>query len=83
MICGQRRTFIAKTFSKRSVIVKFFKLFIQDEEMYICIYTQRDEDVILFHHEGGIDIGDVDAKVFYFHYLITFNQRNLPNYHRH
>ena len=34
--------------------------------MYLCIYTQRDEDVILFHHEGGIDIGDVDAKVFYF-----------------
>ena len=31
--------------------------------MYLCIYTQRDEDVILFHHEGGIDIGDVDSKV--------------------
>ena len=27
------------------------------------MYTQRDEDVILFHHEGGIDIGDVDSKV--------------------
>ena len=34
--------------------------------MYLCIYTQRDEDVILFHHEGGIEIGDVDAKVSYF-----------------
>jgi len=29
----------------------------------LCVYTQRDEDVILFHHEGGIDIGDVDSKV--------------------
>jgi len=34
----------------------------EKEEMYLCIYTQRDEDVILFHHEGGIDIGDVDSK---------------------
>ena len=35
----------------------------QAQEFYICIYTQRDADVILFHHEGGVDIGDVDAKV--------------------
>ena len=30
--------------------------------MYICIYSNRDGELILFHHEGGIDIGDVDAK---------------------
>ena len=29
----------------------------------MCIFTQRNSDVILFHHEGGIDIGDVDSKV--------------------
>ena len=38
---------------------------LQSDEYYICIYSQRDEDVILFHHEGGVDIGDVDAKVLY------------------
>ena len=33
------------------------------DEVYICIYCQRSCDVVLFHHEGGVDIGDVDAKV--------------------
>lgn len=30
--------------------------------MYICIYSDRDGEIILFHHEGGIDVGDVDSK---------------------
>jgi ATP citrate (pro-S)-lyase len=30
--------------------------------MYICIYSNREGEAILFHHEGGIDIGDVDSK---------------------
>lgn len=34
----------------------------QNEEFYVCIYAQRDCDTILFHHEGGVDIGDVDKK---------------------
>ncbi|GFS36175.1 ATP-citrate synthase [Nephila pilipes] len=34
----------------------------QDEEAYVCIYSHRYADTILFHHEGGVDIGDVDAK---------------------
>ena len=29
----------------------------------MCIYAQRDCDTILFHHEGGVEIGDVDSKV--------------------
>jgi len=32
------------------------------DEYYVCIYSERDEDQILFTHEGGVDIGDVDAK---------------------
>ncbi|KJE94236.1 ATP citrate-lyase [Capsaspora owczarzaki ATCC 30864] len=32
------------------------------DEYYICILSERDGDEILFHHEGGVDIGDVDAK---------------------
>ncbi|KAF9579689.1 citrate synthase, partial [Lunasporangiospora selenospora] len=31
-------------------------------EYYICINSDREGDNILFTHEGGIDIGDVDAK---------------------
>ncbi|XP_038044305.1 ATP-citrate synthase-like isoform X2 [Patiria miniata] len=32
------------------------------DEVYLCIYCQRSCDVVLFHHEGGVDIGNVDAK---------------------
>lgn len=31
-------------------------------EYYVCITSQREGDCILFSHEGGVDIGDVDAK---------------------
>ena len=31
-------------------------------EYYVCITSQREGDCILFTHEGGVDIGDVDAK---------------------
>ena len=35
----------------------------QEDEFYVSIYSQRHGDVILFHHEGGVDVGDVDSKV--------------------
>jgi ATP citrate (pro-S)-lyase len=31
-------------------------------EYYVCINSAREGDSILFTHEGGVDIGDVDAK---------------------
>ncbi|KAJ2722924.1 ATP citrate lyase subunit 1 [Coemansia sp. Benny D115] len=34
----------------------------QDVEYYVCIQSHREGDEILFTHEGGIEIGDVDAK---------------------
>ncbi|KAK7508656.1 hypothetical protein BaRGS_00000222 [Batillaria attramentaria] len=34
----------------------------QDEEYYVCIHSHRYADTILFHHQGGVDIGDVEAK---------------------
>ena len=37
-------------------------MLLQDEEAYVCIYSHRYADTILFHHQGGVDIGDVDAK---------------------
>lgn len=34
----------------------------QKHEYYININSARDGDHILFYHEGGVDVGDVDAK---------------------
>jgi len=34
----------------------------QADEYYLAIRSQREGDEILFHHEGGINVGDVDAK---------------------
>jgi ATP citrate (pro-S)-lyase len=31
-------------------------------EYYVCITSSREGDTILFTHEGGIEVGDVDAK---------------------
>ncbi|UZJ53572.1 hypothetical protein CBS101457_002892 [Exobasidium rhododendri] len=31
-------------------------------EFYVCINSAREGDYILFTHEGGVDVGDVDAK---------------------
>jgi ATP citrate (pro-S)-lyase len=31
-------------------------------EYYVCINSAREGDTILFTHEGGVDIGDVDEK---------------------
>ncbi|MEQ2210508.1 hypothetical protein XENOCAPTIV_014635, partial [Xenoophorus captivus] len=33
-----------------------------EEEFYVCIYATRDGDQVLFHHEGGVEVGDVDTK---------------------
>jgi len=32
------------------------------DEYYICIHSERGQDEILFTHEGGVDVGDVEAK---------------------
>ncbi len=31
-------------------------------EFYICVTSAREGDTILFTHEGGVEVGDVDAK---------------------
>ncbi|XP_022904967.2 ATP-citrate synthase isoform X1 [Onthophagus taurus] len=46
----------------RNFIIEPFIPHKPEEEMYICIYSHRHGDTILFHHEGGVDIGDVDSK---------------------
>ena len=49
---GKLRNFIIEPFIKHT----------DEEEAYVCIYSHRNGDTILFHHQGGVDIGDVDAK---------------------
>jgi len=34
----------------------------QTDEYYLCIQNYRYNDEILFYHEGGVDVGDVDSK---------------------
>lgn len=46
----------------RNFIIEPFLPHEQSEEAYVCIYSHRHGDTILFTHEGGVDIGDVDAK---------------------
>lgn len=43
-------------------IIEPFCAHVQTDEYYICIFASRDKDTILFTHEGGVDVGDVDAK---------------------
>jgi len=33
-----------------------------EEEVYVCIQSHRYHDMVYFYHEGGVDVGDVDAK---------------------
>ncbi|XP_020285486.1 ATP-citrate synthase [Pseudomyrmex gracilis] len=49
---GKLKTFIIEPFVPHK----------PEEEAYVCIYSHRNADTILFHHQGGVDIGDVDAK---------------------
>ncbi|XP_032590353.1 ATP-citrate synthase isoform X1 [Drosophila grimshawi] len=46
----------------RNFIIEPFVPHTEAEEMYVCIYSHRSADTILFYHLGGVDIGDVDAK---------------------
>ncbi|CAG0914020.1 unnamed protein product [Notodromas monacha] len=46
----------------RNFLIEPFCPHEQSDEAYICIYSHRYADTILFHHEGGVEIGDVDAK---------------------
>ena len=34
----------------------------QSDEYYICLQSFRNTDEIIFYHEGGVDVGDVDSK---------------------
>ena len=43
-------------------IVEPFILHNETDEYYLAILSERDGDQILFHHQGGINVGDIDTK---------------------
>jgi ATP citrate (pro-S)-lyase len=51
-VSGRLSHFIVEPFVKHS----------GEDEHYVCIVSNRNGEEILFHHEGGVDIGDVDSK---------------------
>ncbi|XP_074080018.1 ATP-citrate synthase isoform X2 [Macrotis lagotis] len=46
----------------KNFLIEPFVPHTQAEEFYICIYATREGDHVLFHHEGGMDVGDVDTN---------------------
>lgn len=52
MVTGVLDTFIVEPFVPHD----------QTDEYYVCINSNRDGEEFLFCHEGGVDVGDVDAK---------------------
>ena len=51
-VTGELNTFIVEPFLPHA----------QSDEYYICIQSNRDGEEILFYAQGGVDVGDVDAK---------------------
>ena len=43
-------------------IVEPFIVHKETDEYYLAIVSNKDGDEILFHHEGGINVGDIDTK---------------------
>jgi len=59
---GKEQKVETVTGTLRQFLVEPFVPHPQDTEYYININSVRDGDWILFTHEGGVDVGDVDAK---------------------
>lgn len=59
---GKPQKVEAVTGTLSNFIVEPFLPHPSNTEYYVCVSSQREGDRILFTHEGGIDIGDVDAK---------------------
>ncbi|XP_055687728.1 ATP-citrate synthase isoform X1 [Lutzomyia longipalpis] len=59
---GKEQTIGVTVGTLRNFIIEPFLPHKDDQEAYVCIYSHRSADTILFYHQGGVDIGDVDAK---------------------
>ncbi|CAO1627408.1 unnamed protein product [Parajaminaea phylloscopi] len=59
---GKPQKVEAVTGTLNNFIVEPFVPHPADTEFYVCITSAREGDYVLFTHEGGVDVGDVDAK---------------------
>ncbi|KAH0626923.1 hypothetical protein JD844_002220 [Phrynosoma platyrhinos] len=59
---GQETTIAKAKGILKNFLIEPFVPHKQAEEFYVCIYAAREGDYVLFYHEGGVDVGDVDAK---------------------
>jgi len=54
---------IGQTVGKlKSFIIEPFVPHKDEDELYLAIVANRDGDEILFYHQGGVEVGDVDSK---------------------
>eukprot|EP00500_Bicosoecida_sp_ms1_P002309 CAMPEP_0203812190 /NCGR_PEP_ID=MMETSP0115-20131106/4007_1 /ASSEMBLY_ACC=CAM_ASM_000227 /TAXON_ID=33651 /ORGANISM="Bicosoecid sp, Strain ms1" /LENGTH=507 /DNA_ID=CAMNT_0050721029 /DNA_START=36 /DNA_END=1555 /DNA_ORIENTATION=+ len=44
------------------MLVEPFLVHADEQELYLCIQSNREGEEILFYHRGGVDVGDVDKK---------------------
>ncbi|CAG8504409.1 21832_t:CDS:2 [Cetraspora pellucida] len=75
--CGKEIQVDSVTGTLKTFLVEPFVPHPSNTEYYININSVRDGDYILFTHEGGIEVGDVDAKALKL--LIKVN-KSYPTY---
>lgn len=59
---GKPQKVEAVTGTLNNFVVEPFCPHAPDAEFYVCINSAREGDYVLFTHQGGVDVGDVDAK---------------------
>ncbi|XP_044303004.1 ATP-citrate synthase isoform X1 [Varanus komodoensis] len=59
---GQETTIAKAKGILKNFLIEPFVPHKQTQEFYVCIYAAREGDYVLFYHQGGVDVGDVDAK---------------------
>lgn len=78
---GQDQKIGNTTGKLRNFIIEPFVPHKDNEEAYVCIYSHRTADTILFYHQGGVDIGDVDSKALKLEVPVgeTINETQITN----
>ena len=58
-------------------IVEPFCAHTESEELYVAIFSRRQQDIILFYEQGGVEIGDVDAKARQYEIPVSLNENEM------
>jgi ATP citrate (pro-S)-lyase len=60
-----------------SFIIEPFCAHQDSDELYIAIYSRRQQDIILFYEQGGVEVGDVDAKARQLEIPVTLSDKDM------